>query len=178
MKASYLQMILNGINQDTLKENLVKFITQYDSDDTILNVITGESPIIDKEYIKENYDKLSDIIKDKKNRLHRILKIESSKNIDRIDSVSISYLACDSFYVDLRNLDEEKENAFKSMLEQIEKNKLILFDCPVDEISEYVEEIERIRSDIRKSYPFSASSNLGYTKVIYVYKSSDYVKVV
>lgn len=171
-------MILNGINQDTLKENLVKFITQYDSNDSILNVLTGESLIFDEKYIEENYDKLSCVIKDKKSRLHRLLKIEPSRNIERINGVSISYLAYDSFYVDLRNLSEEKKNAFDSMIERIERNKLLLSDCPIDEVSEYVEDIENTKDEIAKNYPYSHSVNSNYTKVVYVYKSSDYVKVV
>lgn len=50
----YIEMILKSMPHEALLDNLTNFLNQYDDNDSILNIITGQRPLVDESYCITN----------------------------------------------------------------------------------------------------------------------------
>lgn len=63
MDKFYLNSIINDMAADSLKRNIIEFLSTYDNcDDDILAMITGLKPVISESYIKGHYDELCEML--------------------------------------------------------------------------------------------------------------------
>lgn len=134
MKTNYISSILKGVDSDTLIKNLSKYISMYDnSNDEILDLITGEHPFIDEEYIEshrlEIINKMNKEAAKYSSSPKRIFMYEvnvSTKSLNQAEVIfhhveSVNYKAKDDDY---NNSIVNASNIIRSAIEKVKSNPL------------------------------------------------------